>query len=350
MSAKPSSPARGRFATSLRAGVLGLLGLAALCGARGASAQSEAASDVPLPQAAIQVLNQLSGGPHPGYRANHAKGILVVGSFAADKNASRLCAAAQFKPGQVVPILVRFSNTTGVPNLPDADPHASPHGMAIRFQLPDGTSTDIVSISSNGFPVATPEAFVGLLSAIAQSGPDAAQPTPIDRFMASHPIAAKWAATPRPAPVSFGTLAFYGVNAFRFTNAKGHSHFIRYRIMPVLGEQALGQDEAGKVSADYLLDDLSQRLARGTVKFRLLAQVAQAGDPTDDGSQVWPESRKLVALGTITLKALAPDQEASQKGLMFNPLSLTEGIAPSQDPILLFRPGVYALSYAQRNH
>ena len=75
-----------------------------------------------------------------------------------------------------VPVLVRFSDPTGVPNLPDADPNASPHGMAIRFQLPDGSSTDIVSISANSFPVSTPEDFVAMLQAVAHSGADVAKP------------------------------------------------------------------------------------------------------------------------------------------------------------------------------
>ncbi len=61
--------------------------------------------------------------------------------------------------------MVRFSIGTGVPTLPDAEPNASPHGIAIRFKLPDGSHTDIVSISANGFPMATPEDFLGSLQA-----------------------------------------------------------------------------------------------------------------------------------------------------------------------------------------
>ena len=97
----------------------------------------------------------MSGGPHTGFRANHAKGVLVTGSFTPAKAAAALSKAPHF--AKTVPVLVRFSNGTGVPTLPDADPNASPHGVAIRFQLAGSNSTDIVSSSSNGFPVATPE-------------------------------------------------------------------------------------------------------------------------------------------------------------------------------------------------
>ena len=312
------------------------------------AADAPPADAKPVPQAAVEALNKLSGGPHAGYRANHAKGVLVMGSFTAARGAAVLSKAGHLAPGKTVPVVVRFSNGTGVPNLADADPNASPHGIAIRFKLPGGANTDIVSISSNGFPVATPEEFVALLQALGASGPGVAKPTPIEKFMGSHPVALKWATTPRPAPVSFGTLAYYGVNSFKFTNAKGHSHYVRYQIVPVGGEQVLSDTESAKAAPDYLMAELPARIAKGPVKFKLLAQVANEGDAINDGSVVWPADRKLVELGTISLTKTALDQVKEQKALLFNPLALTAGIEPSADPVLLMRPAAYGVSYAQR--
>ena len=310
------------------------------------AADAPAAAQKPLPVALVETLNKLSGGPHTGFRANHAKGVLVTGTFTPAKGATALSKAPHF--AKTVPVLVRFSNGTGLPTMPDADPNASPHGIAIRFQLAAGGSTDIVSISSNGFPVATPEDFLGLLQAVATSGPNAAKPTPIEQFLGSHPAAAKWVGTARPAPESFGTLAFYGVNAFKFTNAKGVSQFARYQILPVAGEKPLSEALAKAASPNYLMDELPQRIAKGAVKFRLVAQLAQDGDPTNDATQVWPADRKLVELGTISLTGVAKDAVKAQQVLLFNPLTLPAGIEPSADPVLLARPGAYAISYAQR--
>lgn len=107
-------------------------------------------------------------GNHPGFRIAHAKGVLVGGTFVASQAAQGLSRAAHFQ-GEGVPVLVRFSNFSGVPSTRDGDPSASPHGMAIRFELPGGQSTDIVAHSFDGFPVATPQAFLafcrGLLPA-----------------------------------------------------------------------------------------------------------------------------------------------------------------------------------------
>ena len=303
---------------------------------------------VPVPQGAVAAFNRIAGGPHPGYRANHAKGVLLTGYFSATKDAASVSKAAHLQPNRKVPVLVRFSDPTGIPNLPDADPHASPHGMAIRFTLPDGSSTDIVALSTSYFPVAKPEQFVELLNAIADSAPGTKSPTPLDVFMKNHPTADAWAHVSRPPPQSFATLGFWGINAFKFTNAAGRARYGRYQIVPEAGEQALSPEQAKTASPDYLMNEIQQRVAKGPVTYRLRVQLAAASDPTDDPTAVWPANRPTVDLGTITVDGVAKDQVAEQRRIMFTPLALIDGIAPSSDPILLIRPAAYAVSFAQR--
>ena len=304
---------------------------------------AQAQEQKPLPAALVDAMNKLSGGPHAGYRANHAKGVMVSGSFTPSPAARGASKAPHFlKP---VPVTVRFSNATGVPVLPDADTNASPHGMAIRFALPDGSSTDIVAISASSFPVATPEDFLALLQAIAASGPEAAKPSPVEQFLGAHPAALKWVQTPRPAPESFGTLAFYGVNAFKFTNAKKQSSYIRYQIVPAAGEHAVA--DGAKPGPNYLMEELPARVSKGPVKFKLLAQVANKGDKVTDPSVSWAATNKVVELGTISLTTTIADQKEAAK-ILYNPVSLPAGIEPSADPILAMRFPAYAVSFGQR--
>jgi catalase len=298
----------------------------------------------PLPAALVEALNKTSGGPHAGFRANHAKGVMATGTFTPSPKARSLSKAPHFiKP---VPVTVRFSNSTGVPTMPDADPNASPHGMATRFHLPDGGTTDIVAISANSFPVATPEDFLSLLQAVASSGPDAPKPTPIEQFLGTHPAALKFVTTPRPAPESFGTLAFYGVNAFKFTNDKGAASYARYQIIPLAGEKAL--PEKAEPAPNYLMEELPKRLAKGPIKFKVLAQVANEGDKVNDPTEVWPASNKVVELGVITLNKAVKDQSEAQRQILYNPVGLPAGIEPSDDPVLAMRFPAYAVSYGQR--
>lgn len=180
----------------------------------------------------VDTLTELAQGPHKGFRSNHAKGAIVTGHFTPSADAKNYSTAAHFS--QTVPVTVRFSNATGVPNLPDADPHARPNGMAIRFTLPDQTSTDIVSISYNGFPVATPEEFLELLTAIKTNASDTNKPTKLEQFLQSHPAALIFVQTPKPMPASFANQSFFGVNSFIFENDKAVQQHFRYRIVPSL--------------------------------------------------------------------------------------------------------------------
>ncbi len=295
----------------------------------------------------VDTLTRLAHGPYKGFRANHAKGIMAQGVFTPSAEAASISKASHLQSVET-PVLVRFSNATGVPTIPDADGNAMPKGMAIRFTLPEGGNTDIVAISVNSFPVATPEEFLELLNAVAESGPDVASPKPVEKFLASHPAAMKFVTTPKPAPLSFATQPFFGVNAFGFTNAKGETRYGRYRIIPVTGEQHLASEEAGKQAPDYLMTELPSRLGKAEAKYRIMLQLANPGDPIEDPTVVWPDDREQLELGVLTLKSMVADSLQAEKNIMYNPLLLPEGIAPTNDPILLARPGSYAVSFGRR--
>ncbi len=315
---------------------LPLLGLVTAAAAGGAE---------PRPAAvARQIVGQfdsLFGGPHEGARAVHAKGILLEGRFVPAAGARSLTRAVHVQ-GPDVPVLVRFSDFAGIPTVPDNADGAVPKGMAIKFMLPDGGSTDIVAHSYDGFPAATPEEFLAFLRAL--SSGEAA----FARHVASHPAARRFVEAPKPEPASFATESFYGVNAFRFTNAEGTQRFGKYVIVPEAGEAHLTADEAAAKDADYLMDDIADRLRAAPVRFALKVQLAGPGDSLVDGSLPWPKDRQTVTLGTIEISSVAADNAARQRDLLFTPLSLVGGIAPSDDPMLLARTRAYRISHDRR--
>src|SRR5579862_5691719 len=75
------------------------------------------AADQPLVVQIVDALNKVYG-VHPGFRANHAKGIVLEGTFKASPDAAALSAASIFN-GDTIPVTVRFSDSGGVPNIPD---------------------------------------------------------------------------------------------------------------------------------------------------------------------------------------------------------------------------------------
>ena len=155
--------------------------------------------------------------------------------------------------------------------------------------------------SINGFPAAKPEDFLGLLNAVAASGSDIAKPTPVEQFLGIHPAALKFVQMPKKPPVSFATQPFYGVNAFKFINAKGATQYGRYRIMPVTGEEFLSKEQAASAAPNYLFEELPTRLAKASASYKLTLQLAEQGDALNDATAVWQETRKQVELGTLTI-------------------------------------------------
>jgi catalase len=300
-----------------------------------------------LPQQIADVVVQLNGGIHTGFRFMHAKGIVTSGTFTPTAEAKSLSKAAHFS-GPAVPVTVRFSNAPGLPTNADNSPGSGPRGIAIRFNLPGGAFTDIVSISHNGFVVGTGEDFLAFLKAAAASGPDAPEPKPIATFLGSHPRAAKFLMEVQARPKSYATATYFGNNAFVFVDGSGKKQVTRYQIVPVAGEATLDSAAAAKAGEDYLIQEIQRRIAAGPVQFRLYAQLPNPGDPTNDGSIVWPDDRKRVLLGTIRLTKVEPNQEELQRSLTFNPTFLISGIELSDDPLVPLRSAVYALSVAHR--
>jgi len=296
---------------------------------------------------AVQTVNTMNKlwGRHPGMRANHAKGIVVEGSFTPSAAAAGLSKAAIFA-GAPVPVTVRFSDSTGLPALPDGSSPANPHGMSIKFHI-NGNEADVVTNSLPFFPVATGEDFLALLEALSVSGPDAPRPTKAEEFIAAHPTVGK-ALGAIHTPTSFARETYNGVDAFIFVNAAGDRQPFRFRIVPAAGTEHLSPEEAAKQPLDFLVDELPQRLAKGPVVFHLLAQLANPGDQTKDPTQPWPEDRKVVDMGTITLSHAVADNAKAQAELRYLPNRLEPGIEVSDDPLIDARVRAYVISFGRR--
>lgn len=301
---------------------------------------------VSLPQQIADLMVKANGGIHQGFRFTHAKGVVVTGTFTPAPTAKSVSRAAHFQGA--VPVTVRLSVGTGIPNIPDNNPNATPRGMAIRFQLPKGAITDIVAISHNGFIVGTGEEFRDLFQAITSTTPQSPHPTPIEKFLGSHPQALKFITDQTALPASFANLGFFGNNAFMFLDAAGTRRAGRYFILPVDGIKNLDSAAASKATPNYLFDDVTKRLARGPIQYKLYVQLANPGDQTKDGSLVWPDDRKKVEIGTLSLTTVAPDNTELQRKLMYSPILLTDGIQLGDDPLPVLRASVYALSVAHR--
>jgi catalase len=296
----------------------------------------------------IEAFDKVDRGPHPGFRPAHAKGILLTGEFKPSPEAASLTRAPHIQRASTA-VTVRFSDFAGIPAVADNDPqNASPRGFAVRFHLEEHVHTDIVAHSVDSFPTRTAEEFLEFLNALIATDPGGPHPNAIEQFLSKHPAALAFVQAPKPIPTSFARESFFAISAFRFTNAGGTSRYGRYRILPVAGNEYLDDASAAKKTPDVLFDEIKARVTREPVRFRVVVQLAQDGDVTDDSTVRWPQDRQLTTFGEITLTAIAPNNADEQRWVIFDPIPRVDGIEASADPLFEERANIYLMSGRRR--
>jgi catalase len=298
---------------------------------------------VATPDEAIDAIRE-TGGAQPGQRALHAKGKLYRGTFTATPEGAQLSRAAHLG-GTAVPALIRFSSGSGNPAQPDNAPGV--RGMAVKFTLPDGSTTDVSTQTAKLFPASTPDGFISLLRAMR---PGATAPLRLIGYIATHPRFLSALPVVREAnkvPASYATIAYHGLHAFRWIAADGSARFVRYHLVPDAGEDFLAPRVAAEQDPNFLTEELEERLAVQPVRFAYRVQVAAEGDSTVDPSKPW-HSTQTVTVGTLAITGADTEREHGGDIVVFDPMRVTDGIEPSDDPVLRFRTLAYSASVKLR--
>ncbi|RVW03790.1 catalase family peroxidase [Rhodococcus xishaensis] len=286
-------------------------------------------------------------GKHDGFRRNHAKGLSASGYFTSNGAGTEVSKAVVFEPGRI-PVTGRFSLSGGVPDAADAN--ATIRGLGLLFSLPNGEQWRTAMVNIPVFLDSTPEGFSERLLA-SQVDPNTGQPDPekMAAFLARHPETAAAMEIVRQTPPSsgFDNSTFHGLNAFRFTNSSGTTVPVRWMVAP---EQPF--EPAGPVQPpgrDYLFDALIRSVANTPLHWRLILTVGEPGDPTDDATKPWPDGRRTIDVGTLTIDSVQTEEPGNARDINFDPLILPDGIARSDDPLLSARSAVYARSFLRRS-
>ena len=282
-------------------------------------------------------------GAHDGHRALHAKGIHCFGTFTATAEAATLTRAAHMS-GSPVEVKVRFSNGGGDPTVPDYVPDV--RGLATSFVLPDGSRTDMLNQTLPRFPFPDQEGF---FAALGLSKPGLAGLMRLPAFAVRYPRVLREAAETNAIlgkRLNFWAHRYFPFHAVKWVDADGGSRFVRYTWQPTVEESSLSKEEAKSRGRDYLFDALRAQLDREPVYMDLEIQIANDEDDPHDPSSKWPADRRRVIVGTLEVTAINEDAD---DGIVYDPMRLTDGIEPSDDPVLHFRPPVYTLSHARRS-
>ncbi len=298
-----------------------------------------------------QMIDAFEGtfGAHAGQRRNHIKGTCAAGEFVGTAEAAALSRSAVFS-GKAVPVVARFSLGGGNPEVPDAAP--APRGMALELRLPGGNLQHFTMINVPIFAAASPASFRDAIIA-AKPDPKTGQPDPekLKAYAASHPdaMALSELASHHTPTANYFQTAYFSVHTFKFIDAKGTEHPVKWRFVPRDGTKELTASEMKAAPHDFLEKNLIERTHKGPVVWDMIVYVGEPGDPQDNPTLAWPETRKHFTAGTLTLRQATPQQKGMAcEPINFDPLIMADGIAPTNDPVLLFRSPAYAVSFAKR--
>ena len=294
----------------------------------------------------VDTLEKLAG-KQPTFRRAQAKGVCASGYFTGQADGRALSSSMVFS-GQKIPVVARFSVGGGNPKA--SDKSKSARGMALQFMLPNGEQWMMANISAPVYFVSKAEQFTPFLQARlpdpATGKPD---PAKIKAFSDANPETTLQAAylASAPVPASFGSVNYFGVNAFEFINDKQASQFVRWHFAPE-ASVGLTDEQMKTMPDDFLADELRKRVAAAPVSFTFRLQLADKGDQLIDPTKVWPEGRRIVDAGKLVIDKVEPAAGGACDPITFNPLTLPAGIKPSADPVLLARPAAYGVSLGRR--
>ncbi|WP_438318053.1 catalase [Sporosarcina sp. FA9] len=276
-------------------------------------------------------------GISPGYRRVHAKGIAFNAVFEPSGTASSLTTAYHLQ-NEKMHVIVRFSHTFSSPELYEA--LVPIKGMAVHFLLPNDQFTTLTMVNIPVFITKTPEAFINLLKIMSKGSL-----TVGERFEKLRK-SLEWNTIPKVLfhlkPVaSFSTETYHALHTYYLIDRNGEKQAVRFKWEPILNTTL----EKSSLKHGDLEKEIVSKLEKMPIRFRLILQLASLEDPIDDPSVEWPEDRKTIDAGVLTLKEVIAD---GAEELVFDPTVITQGIECSEDLVLHFRSAVYKESANRR--
>ncbi len=284
-------------------------------------------------------------------RAVHARGSGAHGYFKPYKSMVQYTSAAFLQdPSVETPVFVRFSTVAGSNG--SADTVRDVRGFAVKFYTSEG-NYDLVGNNIPVFFIQDAIKFPDLIHAV-KPEPHHGMPQAASAhdtfwdFVSLMPESTHmlmWTMSDRALPRSLRMMEGFGVHAFRFINARGDSHFVKFHWKPKLGVHGLVWDEAQKIAGkdgDFHRRDLWEAIESGNFpEWELGVQIVDGGKESElgfdilDPTKLIPESQVPVQIiGKMVLNRNPDNFFAETEQVAFHPGHLVPGIDFSNDPLL----------------
>ncbi len=277
-----------------------------------------------------------------GHRRNHAKGVCFTGLFEANGSGATLSRAGVFVTG-AYPVVGRLN--LGTPNPVAKDASVRVRGLSIQVKPPGGQEWRSGMINAPLFSVSTPQAFYAMLIATGSKDPNT-----MAAFVAAHPEFKPfgvWAKTGSWTG-SYAEERYNSLNAFRFIDASGTAHAVRWSMLPAAQPVTIDPASLEAGGPDVLEQEITRRVQAGPVRWTMQVTVAEPTDPTADPTKPWPADRRTLDVGTLVVNQMQPERDGPCRDINYDPTVLPDGIATSDDPFPAARSAAYAVSYDRR--
>lgn len=248
------------------------------------------------------------------------------------------------------PVFVRFSTVAGSKG--SADLARDARGFSTKFYTEEG-NYDLVGNNIPVFFIQDAIKFPDLVHAVkpephneipqAASAHDTFWDFVANNQESAHMV--MWTMSDRAIPRSYRMMEGFGVHTFRFINAEGKAHFVKFHWKPVLGTHSVVWDEAQKLNGknpDFHKADLFESIENGDYpEYELGVQLVSEEDEFKfdfdvlDPTKLWPEEDVPVRIvGKMTLNRNPDNFFAETEQVAFHPGHLVPGIDFTNDPLL----------------
>ncbi|MCL3859514.1 catalase [Actinotalea sp. K2] len=293
-------------------------------------------------------------------RVVHARGAVAFGYFEAtgtwgDEPISRYTRAKLFaEAGKKTDLAIRFSTVIGGRDSSEAA--RDPRGFAVKFYTEDG-NWDLVGNNLGVFFIRDAIKFPDVIHSLK---PDPVthrqEPARIFDFMSQTPEAMHMLVnlfSPRGIPANYRTQQGFGVNTYKWVNADGLTHLVKYHWIPTAGVKSLTEADAAVIQGGDLghaTKDLYESIERGEYpEWELRVQLMSDDehpeldfDPLDD-TKVWPEDQfPPRTVGKMVLNRNVSNFFAENEQLSFGTGVLVDGLDFSDDKMLVGRTFSYS--------
>ena len=272
-----------------------------------------------------------------GKRRNHTKGFCFSATLApGDKAILDYSNSPLFTASSTV--IGRLSHKGGNHAAPDHKP--ADYGLGLSITAGNGELHRMSLNTLPFFPVATPEAFAELTRAQAEGK------AAVAAFAATSPDLRKFkahAATVKKSLTPYEGATYNSLNSFYLVKADGEKTAVRWSFVPTRTQEIVLAPQQ-----DFFFENLQDNLKRHGVSWDMVITLANPGDEIDNAAIQWQGEHRRIVAARLTVEAISRDEAGPCDAINFDPLVLSTGFAPSNDPLLQARRAAYAVSFGRR--